>query len=249
MSPARLILVTCAIVGECSLFAQGTSAARSATVPFVGCKSDGQTGPLDAPSGRDLILPITAEAARRLSYYKAQQRYGVLAPRGWYCFGTYGSGGDAIRVSPQPINASQLFSRDRKGFTGPIIALVRNYGGTSGRYSVASVIARVFPTHDAFVRQLQRGEPTMSFATGPYLGDKLTYKSKEIVEYQTPAQTEGLGTYSGLLKNDSAISGVAILVGDFPDLLLLSIRVPAELTGLTSAIISQMERDAEMPPL
>ena len=39
------------------------------------------------------------------------------------------------------------------------------------------------------------------------------YRTKDLVEYQTPPQTEGLGTRSRLLKNTDPIRGVAMLVG------------------------------------
>ena len=82
------------------------------------------------------------------------------------------------------------------------------------------------------------------FPSGPYPGDRLTYKSNEIVEYETPAQTEGLGTHSGMLKkNASPISGVAMLLaGEPPDSLLLSVRLPPGMTDLASIIIRQVER-------
>ena len=84
------------------------------------------------------------------------------------------------------------------------------------------------------------------FTFGPYPRDALTYKSKRVIEYKTPAQTDGLGTYnSSLTKNNSAIDGVAMLVGPTPGLLLLSVRLPPELNGLTSVIVHQAERDAE----
>ncbi len=65
------------------------------------------------------------------------------------------------------------------------------------------------------------------------------------VEYQTPAQTEGLGTNSGLKKNDTPISGVAILTGQTPDLVFLAVRLSANQTDLTSAIIRGVETDVE----
>jgi hypothetical protein len=65
-----------------------------------------------------------------------------------------------------------------------------------------------------------------------------------VFEYKTPAQTEGLGTHSSLLRSGSPIEGVAILIGETPDLLLLSLRLPTELSGLTPAIVAQVEREA-----
>jgi len=201
----------------------------SSVVPFVGCKSDGQVGPREAPKGASKILPIATERAQRLAYYKVEDGPGVLAPRGWYCFGTYGSNGSNLYVSPQPLDAKTLFSSSWKGFTGPVIQMTVESGGTSGRFSVARTIARVFPAHRAFVRKViaEEIEPASDFPFGPYTDDKLTYKNRETVEYGTPANKDGLGTQSRLQKNADPIRGIAILVGKDPDLIFLAIRVPS----------------------
>src|ERR1700761_8891964 len=165
-------------------------------VPFVGCKSDGQTGPVRAPSGESKVVPITAEMAGRLAYYKAEEGSGVLAPRGWYCFGTYGSNGEVLYVSPNPIGAADVLSTTKwKGFTGPAIEASFRYGDTSGRFDVARMIARVFPDYRKFLQKvIDEGiEPASSFPSGPYPKDKLTYRSRELVEDQTPPEAEGLG--------------------------------------------------------
>jgi hypothetical protein len=217
------------------------------TVPFVGCPADGQVGPLDPPKGTTQLVHIPKEAAQQLAFYKAEQGFGVLAPRGWHCFETYGSSGSSLFVSPQPIDAKMLFSDGWKGFTGPVIQLSGEDGGTSGRFGVARMIARVFPSHQLFVRKViaEGIEPASNFPSGPYPKDKLVYSTKELVEYQTPPQTEGLGTQSRLLKNIDPILGVAMLVGRVkerePSLLLLAVRLPSEMASLSSAIIRQTE--------
>jgi hypothetical protein len=141
---------------ELSLFAQEKDAAlntrvTAASIPFIGCKSDGQVGDLDAPEGTDMSVSLSEETARGLAYYKAKMGMGVLAPRGWYCFGTYGSGGAQLFVGPERIEGANLFAADRKGFGGPVIEISYSYGNTSGRDEVAQVIARVFPEYKAFV--------------------------------------------------------------------------------------------------
>lgn len=188
---------------------------------------------------------MPSEAAQQLAYYKAEEGLGVLAPRGWHCFGTYGSSGSSLYVSPQPINAAIVFS-NWKGFSGTVVQLTDEYGGTSGRFSVARTIARVFPSHIAFVHDVIANgfAQANDFPSGPYPKDDLVYKSKEIVEYQTPAQTDGLGTQSMLQKNVDPIRGVAILVGSDPDLVFLAARLPPDMTDLASVIIRQVEDDA-----
>jgi hypothetical protein len=123
-------------------------------------------------------------------------------------------------------------------------------GDTSGRFEVAEVIARVFPAYKPFVTRMMEefGQPASSFPFGPFPKDILTYKGKTVVEYTTPAQTEGLGTHFWLRKNGSPIHGAAILIGPAPDLLFLSVRLPPDLGGLTSAIVGQAESDAARLP-
>jgi hypothetical protein len=65
-----------------------------------------------------------------------------------------------------------------------------------------------------------------------------------LVQYNTPAQTEGLGNFhSWIGKNDLPIRGAAIIIGDppnfgdGPDLVLLSVLVPPALAGLIPVIV------------
>jgi hypothetical protein len=222
--------------------------AQTAAVPFVGCKSDGQAGPIDAPTKTSQVVPISEDAAQRLAFYKAANGFGTLAPRDWYCFGTYGSAGASLYISPEPITRAALFSTDWTGFAGPAIQISLTDGGTSGRFQVAKVIARVFPAHRAFAdRVIAEGfEDASTFLFGPWSADKLTYRSGEVVEFQTPANAEGLGTNSRLNKNSNPINGVAILTGPEIGLFQLSMRLPEGLGDLTRTIIQQAEREAPL---
>jgi hypothetical protein len=224
-------------------------------VPFVGCESDGQAGRLEAPMQSEKIVQVDRRFADKLAYYKPTNSSGVLAPRGWFCFGTYGSGGDATFVTAAPIDSTRFFSEEWQSFTGPEIEVDHRYGGTSGRTSVASMVARVFPKYKAFVDKVVEMfdflAPEMVF--GPYSADRLVYRGDRIVEYRTPARSEGLGTAISRFKpSDQPIEGVATLLGQMPeiDLLLLSARLPAELAALKTPIIQQLEREvaAGEPP-
>ena len=232
------------------LVAQSTGAKpspeqNSVSVPFVGCESDGQVGPIEAPHGNSKSVAVPPEVALRLAYYQAASRFGVLAPRGWYCFSTYGSNGSSLFVSPNPISAAELFSTKLKRFEGPAIQISAMNGDTSGRFSVARTIARVFPAHSSFVRRViaEGIEPESSFPFGPYPADKLKYLGTEKVEYQTPANAEGLGTDSRLQKNSNPISGVVILYGKEPNLLYLSVRLSPDQRDLVRFIIGHAERN------
>lgn len=242
-----LAVALSAFVSYAQVTASGAPA--NSPVPFVGCKSDGQTGPVDAPDGPGPSVDASGAEAHQLAYYKAEDGFGVLGPRGWYCFGTYGSNGSSLYVSPTHISGAEMFSDNWKGFTGPAIQISTMNGGTSGRFQVAKVIARVFKAHMDFVdRVIAEGiEPASNFSRGPFPGDKLVYRSKEVVEFVTGANTDGLGTQSRLLKNGDPISGVAILLGEEPNLVQLSVRLPANLQNLASAIVKQVEQEAEAP--
>jgi hypothetical protein len=226
---------------------QTASPHTKSVVPFVGCKSDGQVGPRKAPQGKPKTISAPPAVAQRLAYYEVRYGVGVLAPRGWFCFGTYGSSGTNLYVAPQPLDPKLILSAAWKGFTGPAVQSTIEYGGTSGRFGVAQTIARVFPTHTEFVSKIisdQEQISPVSFPRGPYPNDKLVYKSNDSVEFETPAHSNGLGTDSFLLPSPDPIHGVKILVGAEPDLLSLSVRLPASDTNLTSIIIQQIEKEA-----
>ncbi len=232
-----------------SASAQEGSVAKLATVPFVGCLSDGQVGPLPAPTDA-VKVQADSRVAPKLAYYKAENGPGVLGPKGWHCFGTYGSSGAQLFVAPQPIPQRSLFSSEGYRFTGPVIQADTISGGTSGRFGVARLIARVFPTYRDFVRHvIDEGiRPASDFPFGPYPTDRLEYKSDWMVEYRTPPHTEGLGTDSHLQKNDDWIDGVVILQGPETYLTKLTLRLPEDSNTLESAIRAQFEKESDNPP-
>ncbi len=122
-------------------------------------------------------------------------------------------------------------------------------GDTSGRFEVAQVIERVFPAHQAFAQGvINEGiEPASSFPSGPYASDKITTKSNEVVEFQTPAGAVGLGTDTNLNERMApgadAVSGAVILTGQTPDLSAVTVRLPAGLQSLAGDIVQRFEQD------
>jgi len=222
---------------------QASSPAGLAAVPFVGCARDGQVGPSPAPRGQPRLVGIDPSAARELAYYSDGMGIGVLAPRGWYCFGTYGSSGSTLYVSRAPLDTANLGPE----FTGGVIQASVSEGGTSGRFEVAHAIARVFPAHMAFARKVMSEgfEPASSFKMGPFPRDRLTRRGTDVVEYLTPPNSDGLGVAESRLKpSNDPISGVAILQGEDTDLLFLAARLPPDLAVLTPTIVTQFEKDA-----
>jgi hypothetical protein len=141
------------------------------------------------------------------------------------------------------MDPASFFSSDWAGLPGSAIELSESDGDTSGRLDVARIIGRAFPAYRAFTRNVvQTYQMSASeFPFGTYPGDKLTYKSKGVVEYTTAPQSEGLGTQSRLKKNDSPIDGAAIIVGDPPNLIQLSMRLPSGFEDIDATIIHQVE--------
>jgi hypothetical protein len=199
---------------------------------------------MEAPKSKAKSVQLTAAASKELAWYESAMGAGVLAPAGWHCFGTYGSGGDELIVSLQAIDTTHIFSSDQESF-GPAIVMLHIFGDTFSRFGVAEVIARVFPSFKPFIAEVEKAYQIQpgSFTTGPYPGDTMVYKGKVVVEYKTAAGAEGLGTDGWLKKSYTPIDGVAMLVGETPDLLLLAVRLPKDLSQLTAQIIRQFERD------
>lgn len=197
LSVCATVLVSLSCHAICAERSSPSAAPRRAllSVLFVGCESDGQVGPHDAPRQAKASEWLDPALAQGLAYYQAAQGPGVLAPRGWFCFGTYGSGGDTLLVGPESIDSIHVFARDWLGLKGPGITVSNTFGGTSGRFRVAEILSRVFPNRRSFVQSVIRGEPDMTFPYVPFPGDRLRYLSTTAAEYVTKARADGLGTY------------------------------------------------------
>jgi hypothetical protein len=216
-------------------------------VPVVGCPSNGQQGPLPLPKLKSARMTLSSGTAQRLAYYLfGAGRGGVLAPRGWHCFGTYGSSGSALFVAPEAFRTDNIFFENWTGFTGAVIELSISSGGTSGRFAVAQVIARVFPEYRAFVhRVISEGiEPASDFPFGPMPSDTLRYLNDHEVEFRTAANSPGLGTRGKIRKNGDPIEGAVLLVGEDTDLWQLSLRLPHGSEDLAKTVTRQFEHEA-----
>ena len=214
------------------------SAGRAATLPFIGCPADGQGGPLPAPRGRapDLALPLAL--IHRLAYY-ASDDMAVLGPAGWHCFSLYGSNGSSLYVTPEARDLNSL----QAGLSGFAIQFSTSLGGTSGRFEVAKIAASLFPSARQFVRRvIDEGlEPASDFPSRPAPTDRIEHLGPDAVRYETPADTDGLGTRSRLRKAAQPIGGAVILLPkDEMDLLYLAIRLPPELRDLQPVITRQV---------
>jgi hypothetical protein len=229
------------------LCAQPAATASRILIPFVGCPSFGQVDKLEAPKGTGKLLALGKQHSEALAYYKSADGISVLAPRGWYCQGSSGSGGAALFLSPTPIVSN---SSGWQGLDGGVIEVNDISGENSGHYEIAAAIARVFPVYRRFARNELR-DSDLPFPSGPYPTDTLKYLSNTTVEYTTPPQSEGLGNVNSYIgKNDIPITGAAVLIdyppnprGKIPHLILLSVRLPHDLAWLAPTIIRYVERN------
>jgi len=209
---------------------------------WVGCPSDGQQGPQPAPRSGS-VPPVTPIAAARLAYYSSGE-LGVLAPRGWHCFGLYGSNGSMLIVTPQHLDARGLLSPESHPISGPVVQIALSLGGTSGRFEVATVVARAFPAQIDFARRVETEGISGRFPRGPYPTDRMVRIRPTTVAYRTPARSRGLGTMSRLAPDDRPIDGLVLLdTSDDWSLVKLDVRLAADQADLATTILN-----AALPP-
>jgi hypothetical protein len=240
---------------RCALFTTALAAASllvhaQTSVPYIGCPGDGQTGPYVAAKGSPKPVKLPPAIADHLAWYEYNGdagHFGALGPRGWNCFVTIGSNGWTLYIAPEPLDSPKLLEhRNWKGFRGPAIQMSGSDGGTSGRFEVAKVVARVFPAHRDYARSIiaEGFGPASNYPFGPFPSDHLTYKDEDLVEFTTPAHRKGLGTMSWLLPSDEPITGFALLAirpNVDTELLQLNLRLPPSLSFLTATLMQQTE--------
>ena len=218
--------------------------AAAMRVPFVGCRSDGQVGPRRAPKA-DHTPVLPSEVAQQLAYYAASDGPGVLAPRGWYCFGVYGSNGSGLVVTPEKLTPAAFFKQPQFSTKGYGVELAYRYGGTSGRWAVAEAIARYFPRHRDFIQHNFQGLEIGPLPSGPYPQDRFTERTDKLVQYITPPLTKGAGTIWVLAPSAQPVQGLAMLVNesDGPDLYRVNVRLPHAYRALAAVILASARRD------
>lgn len=249
MRPCRV----CSFAFFLTLAVASMLANAQTSVPYVGCPGDGQTGPYAAAKGSPKPVKLPPAIANQLAWYEYNGEaghIGTLGPRGWNCFVIIGSNGETLYIAPEVLDSAKLLEdRNWKGFKGPAIQLSGSDGGTSGRFEVAEMVARVFPAHRDYVRKViaEGFSPASDYPFGPFPADHLSYKGTNLVEFTTPAHQKGLGTMSWLLPSDQPITGFALLtIGPNIDteLLHLSFRLPPSLSHLAGTLVQQAEANA-----
>jgi hypothetical protein len=212
----------------------GSALAQTAPVPFVGCASDGQMGPTPAPkTAKGPRLPVAV--ASRLAWY-ASSDLGVLAPRGWKCLGLYGSNGSMLLVVPD--DPRQLAAGHAQPIKGQGVQLGVSFGETSGRFEAARIAARLFPNRQAFVDSVASEGiwPKEAFKNDAFPHDRIRRFGSDQVSFETPANEDGLGTMSRLVKSQDPIQGMAKMNED-NDATLLVVRLNPALRELAPTIL------------
>jgi hypothetical protein len=202
-----------------------------ANVPTVACPQDGQVEPLDPPLLPKSVRVLVPEGtATSLAYYSAYEgvKAGVLAPRGWDCFGTYGSAGTTLYVVPRRVGGP-ILDRFDKVKDGPAVIKSFADGDTSGRYELAKTSARIFPRARTLVDSIRAGIDTLDdYVFTPWPADRLDYLTDFAISYVTPAGALGLGTAIGLVPTREPIAGLVFLMStkdDIPYLRELAVRL------------------------
>ena len=177
-------------------------------IPFVGCPADGQVGPIPPPTGGPRTVHLNFKLPGPIAYYEGKDGVGAFAPAGWHCFVTYGSAGAATIVSAHTLPKSGVPSGS---FDPPVLVLSVLYGDTSGRFDVARLGSMLFPdiTRD-FVKSVEDEgiESKADIEVTKYPKDRITHLSNTLVEFETPADTKGLGTEGYVNITHTSILGL-----------------------------------------
>jgi hypothetical protein len=186
-----------------------------AKVPAVGCPQDGQVGFQDPPALPETVdVTVPQRTEQSLAFYSAYEgmESGILAPRGWNCFGTYGSAGSTLYVVPHQLSG-EILDRPEKVKDGFAVIKSISLGDTSGRFAVAKIGGRIFPRARAFavgVRNEGVDDPK-DFVFKPWPADRIIYLSDYAASYMTPPGAVGLGTAFGLSPGKEQIFGLVFL--------------------------------------
>jgi len=218
------------LLAACVFVFRGSAHAENATttqVPYVGCPSIGGVDPGVRPAprhGPESLPKEPAVGAAQIAFYKAVDGPGVFAPRGWHCQTWSGSSGSFIVVTPRV--PPQTISREP--VTGRGVIAIESYGGTSGRFDVAEVSARLFPVvmADFVARVKAEGFPVPDFAKiKPYPDDQYTYLNPKLVEFTTPAHEKGIGTGIFVPSTNPVRGVVSLAAGDERETNLLQFQL------------------------
>ncbi len=213
--------------------------AQQRTIPFVGCSADGQLGPMEPPRGQPLVVSLSQGPSGAIAYYKGEQSPGVFAPARWHCRVWYGSSGSTILVTPLPVDTTHFFPPK---VTGPAVEMALRFGGTSGRFAVASYGSRLFPQVLAKFIERVKNEgltPDSEFSPHRFGADSVTSVDSFVSAFTTPPNVDGLGTSNFLAVSGDATRGIAVVTQDLwePDLSILRVRLGGTMRKIEAAVL------------
>ncbi len=195
--PNHLAAVRLCVLFILSIVYLGAEAVAKAdvTVPFVGCVSQGEIL-MPAPNGSPVAVDLPADVASKLAVYGGSDLV-ILAPRGWSCGGSNGSDIMSLRVSPMEGNPRKAPMVEESLFVGNALErrLLLSYGG---RYFPKAFSQK--DIDDGIATFGQPGETRSQFLAPNFPNDTISYVTKSMLEFTTPAGKRGLGTDFGLTK-------------------------------------------------
>ena len=209
------------------------------TVPFVGCRADGQQGYVPPPKGQAKVVPAADIPLQGIAYYKGDDASGVFAPAGWRCRAWYGSSGGSLLVTAGPIDTTHFMPPK---VLGPAVEMIGLSAGTSGRYSVARFASRLFPGVLASLIAATKDlgiVPDSEFDPRHYARDSVRSLGRLGAEFTTPRGVNGLGTEGDLGPSQHPIHGVAVIAPDSaePDMTILRVRLGASMRVLEATVL------------
>ena len=86
-------------------------------------------------------------------------------------------------------------------------------------------------------------EPRSDFPFGPFPHDRIHRLDSDAVAFETPANTDGMGTKSRMLKSADPIQGLAVMDAD-NDATVVVARLPPALRDLAPAITDAAKNNA-----
>jgi hypothetical protein len=176
-------------------------------VPAIGCPQDGQVGPQDAPAlPKTVSVTVPAGMGRFLAFYSVSEgiESGILAPKGWDCFGTYGSDGNTLYVVPNRLGGD-ILDRSEKVKNGPAVTKRISIGGTSGRFNVAKIGGRIFPSARAFALRVRKEglDDPKEYVFTRWPADRIVRLSEFAASYMTPPRANVWERPSGLSRKEN----------------------------------------------
>lgn len=231
--------LACVVIAMILLCCARSPARQIQQIAFVGCPADGQVGPIEPPQGTPRLAELDEIPAGEVAYYKGEHAPGVFAPSGWHCRVWYGSSGGFLVATPAPIEPSFPPAK----FPDRAVEASTAIGGTSGRFAVATYALRLFREQAAGFIQNVKNEGTETARIVEGLQDtKDSVKSltRVMAEFDTPANTTGLGTGDYLAPSQDSISGIAFLDeadSEYPNLSIIRVRLGAEMRQLKTVLM------------